>query len=101
MNIGTKNGETRLGPFSMNVRMFSSNVAMPPVPVPMMTPMRLGSSGLCFEAGVAHRLDGRAHRELREEVVAAGFLLLDVLQRVVALDFAGEMHGQLCRNRTG
>ena len=26
--------------------MFSSNVAMPPVPLPMITPMRLGSSGL-------------------------------------------------------
>jgi len=46
MNIGTKKGDTRLGPFSMKVRMFSSNVAIPPVPLPMITPMRLGSSGL-------------------------------------------------------
>ena len=46
MNIGTKNGDTRSGPFSMYIRMFSSNVAIPPVPVPMITPIRLGSSGL-------------------------------------------------------
>src|ERR1043165_9204243 len=48
MNIGTKKGDTRLGPFSMNARMLSSNVAMPPVPGPMMSPLPFGSGGAFF-----------------------------------------------------
>ncbi len=40
MYIGTKNGDTRLGPFSNSARAFSSNVCSPPVPVPTMAPTR-------------------------------------------------------------
>ena len=42
MNIGTKNGETRDGPFSTKARQFSSNVIIPPIPEPMITPVRSG-----------------------------------------------------------
>src|SRR5207247_665931 len=47
--MGTKNGETRLGPFSNRARAFSSNVWSPPVPVPTMAPTRCRStlSQLC------------------------------------------------------
>src|SRR6266545_5972832 len=44
MYIGTKKGETRLGPFSNRARQFSSKVATPPVPVPTMTPTRFRST---------------------------------------------------------
>src|SRR5438309_2996981 len=44
MYIGTKNGDTRLGPFSNRARQFSSKVWRPPVPVPMSTPARRKSS---------------------------------------------------------
>ena len=40
MYMGTKNGETRLGPFSNSARQFSSKVWSPPVPVPIRTPTR-------------------------------------------------------------
>src|ERR1051325_288183 len=41
MYMGTKNGDTRLGPFSNRARQFSSKVWRPPVPVPIRTPTRL------------------------------------------------------------
>src|SRR5437867_3698660 len=44
MYIGMKNGDTRLGPFSISARQFSSKVATPPVPVPIRTPTRLTST---------------------------------------------------------
>src|SRR5207253_5163939 len=44
MYIGTKKGDTRLGPFSNRARQFSSKVWRPPVPVPMSTPARRRSS---------------------------------------------------------
>src|SRR5690606_33402887 len=40
MNIGTKNGETRSGPFSRKRPQFSSKVCIPPMPLPMTTPIR-------------------------------------------------------------
>src|SRR5713226_9458917 len=43
MYIGTKKGDTRLGPFSNRARAFSSNVWSPPVPVPTMAPTRFRS----------------------------------------------------------
>src|SRR5229473_4365882 len=43
MYMGTKNGDTRLGPFSNRARAFSSNVWSPPVPVPTMAPTRFRS----------------------------------------------------------
>src|SRR6266550_239492 len=42
--MGTKNGETRLGPFSNRARAFCSNVSRPPVPVPTMAPTRFRST---------------------------------------------------------
>jgi hypothetical protein len=42
MNIGTKNGETRSGPLVTNNRQLSSYVCMPPMPLPMITPVRSG-----------------------------------------------------------
>src|SRR5213594_3627053 len=44
MYIGMKNGDTRLGPFSISARQFSSKVATPPVPVPIKTPTRFTST---------------------------------------------------------
>src|SRR5207247_4498442 len=44
MYIGMKNGDTRLGPFSLSARQFSSKVATPPVPVPIKTPTRFTST---------------------------------------------------------
>ena len=44
MNIGTKNGETRSGPFSRYTWHCSSKVASPPVPLPMITPTRFKST---------------------------------------------------------
>src|SRR5207253_3248204 len=44
MYIGTKNGDTRLGPFPNRARAFSSKVWSPPVPVPTMAPTRLRST---------------------------------------------------------
>src|SRR5690606_737772 len=41
MNIGTKNGDTRSGPFWMKSRQLSSKVCIPPMPLPMTTPTRL------------------------------------------------------------
>src|SRR6266571_4455467 len=44
MYMGMKKGDTRLGPFSISARQFSSKVATPPVPVPTITPTRVRSS---------------------------------------------------------
>ena len=46
MNIGTKKGDTRSGPLRMNAAQFSSKVSMPPMPLPITTPTRLGSAAL-------------------------------------------------------
>ena len=43
MNIGTKNGDTRLGPLVRNRLHCSSNVRMPPMPLPITTPVRSGA----------------------------------------------------------
>ena len=43
MNIGMKNGETRSGPLVRYVVQFSSKVCMPPMPLPMTTPVRSGA----------------------------------------------------------
>jgi hypothetical protein len=40
---GTASGETRSAPFSIRVSLPCSSVPMPPIPVPMMQPMRAGS----------------------------------------------------------
>jgi hypothetical protein len=45
MNMGTKNGLTRPGPRSIMTRVCSSNVAIPPIPLPMSTPTRSESAG--------------------------------------------------------
>ena len=42
--IGTRNGETRRGPFSWKMRICSSRVCSPPTPVPKITPLRRGSA---------------------------------------------------------
>ena len=42
MNIGTKNGETRSGPLRTYAVQFSSYVCMPPMPLPITTPVRSG-----------------------------------------------------------
>ena len=52
---------------------------------------------IVHEARVGHRLLRCADRELREQVVAADFLLVQELGRVEALDLAGELHGALGR----
>src|SRR2546426_12435971 len=55
MYIGTKNGETRLGPFSNRARQLSSNVCSPPVPVPMITPTRFRSTLSQFAIGAGEQ----------------------------------------------
>src|SRR5690606_6373112 len=40
MNIGTKKGETRSGPLVMYSEHWSSKVCIPPIPLPMTTPVR-------------------------------------------------------------
>src|SRR5690606_35809175 len=40
MNMGTKNGLIRCGPRSSMMRACSSNVRIPPIPLPMITPIR-------------------------------------------------------------
>jgi hypothetical protein len=40
MNIGTKKGDTRFGPLVRKIEHCSSNVAIPPMPLPIRTPVR-------------------------------------------------------------
>ena len=58
---GTASGETRFGPCSISVASFDSIVPMPPMPVPMIEPIRAsrryGSPRV--PAGVGERLDAR------------------------------------------
>ena len=56
---GTKNGEILRGPPSSSALCVSSISGRPPMPEPMLTPMRSASSGLRVEAGVLDRLDRR------------------------------------------
>ena len=44
--IGTKNGETLLGPAVLNLSYSSHRVSMPPIPIPKITPTRNGSRSL-------------------------------------------------------
>ena len=48
MSAGIMNGETRRGPFSKRACDCVSIVSMPPMPEPMMQPMRLGSTSPTF-----------------------------------------------------
>jgi len=41
--IGTRNGLTRIAPFSMRTPICSSRVVSPPTPPPITTPQRAGS----------------------------------------------------------
>ena len=57
-----KNGDTRRGPFSFRMIAVSAIVASPPIPEPMITPVRsrsASSSGI--QSGIAQRLLGRGH----------------------------------------
>src|SRR5213082_313806 len=49
------------------------------------------------ETGIGHRLLRGADRELREQVVAADFFLVEEPRRVEGLHFARELHGALRR----
>src|SRR6478736_1746096 len=46
MNMGTKKGDTRSGPFRMYALQLSSYVCIPPIPLPMMTPVRSGDGNV-------------------------------------------------------
>ena len=66
--IGMRNGDTRRGPFSLMTRIWSSRVWMPPMPVPMNTPRRVGSpvnSPACSRAMSAAARANWVQRSLR------------------------------------
>src|SRR6478672_5006755 len=70
MNMGTKKGETRSGPFRTYALQLSSYVCMPPMPLPMMTPVRSGegnlpSSPACDTAWCAAAMANCAKRSYR------------------------------------
>src|SRR5215211_2104669 len=70
MNIGTKNGDTRLGPLWTYALQLSSYVCIPPMPLPMMTPVRSGdgnfpSSPACVTAWWAAASANCAKRSYR------------------------------------
>ena len=73
---------------------------MPPMPLPMTTPVRSGDGNLPSRPGLGDGLVRRGERELGEEIVPPGFLPVDVLQRIEALDLAGEADRQLLADRT-
>src|SRR5688500_1937626 len=56
MNMGTKNGDTRLGPFSSSRPCCSSKVWMPPIPLPTITPKRSGSTPSRCSSSPASRM---------------------------------------------
>src|SRR5207245_1604525 len=68
----------------------ASGVTAPSAPPVQLIP-------IVHEARVGHRLLRCADRELREQVVAADFFLVQELCRFETLDLAGELHGALGR----
>jgi hypothetical protein len=67
--IGTKNGETRFGPLPSIVSVPDSKVSMPPIPVPMRTPTRVGSAAMstpdCATASRAATMASCEKRSIR------------------------------------
>jgi hypothetical protein len=66
--IGTRNGETRRSPRSRRIWIWSSRVWMPPMPVPIQTPLRLGSamsSPACSSAMSAAAMANWVQRSVR------------------------------------
>ena len=93
MSIGTASGKTRRGPFSRRLSHWSSRVQTPPMPEPMATPSRSGStSGV---AGVGPRLAGGDEGVLARGVEAAGLDLGRATRSGGVLDRRGEGDGQL------
>ena len=83
MNMGTKNGLTRPGPRSIMVRAWSSNVLIPPIPLPMITPTRFGSAGArsspspacctaCTETAMANWANRSARRASFRSMYSSG-----------------------------
>src|SRR2546428_299242 len=104
--MGMKKGLMRFGPFSRRTRCWSSNVVIPPIPDPTITPNRVGSTRsftprcftasadaallCCAESGVLRHvrfqvLDGVRHRGH----------LLRVLVRNFDVEFLLEGHDEL------
>ncbi len=70
-----KNGDSRRGPRSCSVSAPSVMPGSPPMPEPIMTPVRSrSSSSVGLPAGILHRLLGRGQREDDEIVHLALFL---------------------------
>ncbi len=85
IEAGTKNGEMRRGPRLISSACVSSIIGRPPMPEPMLQPMRtaifVGQRVAGGQAAVLHRLDGGGEPEMDEAVHVAGFFLGDVVAR--------------------
>ena len=100
IDAGMKNGEIRRGPPLSSSMCSRSIVRNPPMPDAMNTPVWSAMSGVTVQARVVHReLRGR-QRELDEDVHLLDVLLLEVLQRVEALDLAGDARRELPTRRS-
>ena len=90
----------RSTPYSVASTMSRIMVLMPPMPEPMMQPVRQASAVVLdrvLEAGVAHRLGHGRPRVVDVAVVAADLLLRHDRIGVEALDLAGDLAGDLDR----
>ena len=102
MNIGTKKGETRSGPFEgvggavVLERLHAADAAADDDADAVLVRRRSPSSPACITAWCA-----AADGVLGEEVVALGFLAVDVLERVEPLHLAGKAHAEPRRVEPG
>ena len=97
IEAGMKNGEMRRGPPSRSALCSRSMVLNPPMPDAMKTPTRVAMSSVTDEPGVVHRELRRRDGVLDEDVHLLDVFLVDELQRVEALDLAGDPRGELRR----
>ena len=88
--IGTKNGLTRSGPFSRYSLTCSSSVMSPPMPVPVMTPPRAGSTP--GSPASASASAAAAKPICRGAVDAPAVLRAEVRDRVEVAHLAAEPH---------
>ena len=106
---GMKNGDTRRGPLSLRISAVSAIVASPPIPEPMITPVRsrsASSSGFqpasrsaCSAAAIANRMKVSTLRWSFGAIQSSG---LKVPSRPVAEGhLAGDVVGEVARRRSG
>ena len=98
---GMKNGEMRRGPPSSSALCSRSMVLNPPMPEAMNTPTRGGDVRRHLQPGIVHRELRGGDRELDEDVHLLDVFLLDELQRIEALDLAGDPRRELRRVELG